>query len=248
MNLELKKKVVLLTGAGKGIGKEILNLLIKEKVIVYAITRNKKDFKWIKKNKYVFLFEGDVTDQKLIDEIFDYSKKRKHLFNCLINNAGMRQRKQFLKITNNELNEVFENNFFSVYKLIQKFSKQFKFKGNMGSIINISSIVGNLGFKELSGYASTKSALDGLTKSLAAELAEKKIRVNSIAPGFIKSSYFKNFKRNKTKLYKWTLSRIPINTWGENLDVAYLTLFLISEHSKYINGQIVKIDGGWTSA
>ena len=248
MNLDLKKKVVFLTGAGKGIGKEILNLLIKEKVIVYAITRNKKDFKWIKKNKYVFLFEGDVTDQKLIDEIFDYSKKRKHLFNCLINNAGMRQRKQFLKITNNELNEVFENNFFSVYKLIQKFSKQFKFKGNMGSIINISSIVGNLGFKELSGYASTKSALDGLTKSLAVELAEKKIRVNSIAPGFIKSSYFKNFKRDKAKLYKWTLSRIPINTWGENLDVAYLTLFLISEHSKYINGQIVKIDGGWTSA
>ena len=248
MNLDLKKKVVFLTGAGKGIGKEILNLLIKEKVIVYAITRNKKDFKWIKKNKYVFLFEGDVTDQKLIDEIFDYSKKRKHLFNCLINNAGMRQRKQFLKITNNELNEVFENNFFSVYKLIQKFSKEFKFKSNMGSVINISSIVGNLGFKELSGYASTKSALDGLTKSLAVELAEKKIRVNSIAPGFIKSSYFKNFKRDKAKLYKWTLSRIPINTWGENLDVAYLTLFLISEHSKYINGQIVKIDGGWTSA
>jgi len=248
MNLELKKKVVFLTGAGKGIGKEILNLLIKEKVIVYAITRNKKDFKWIKKNKYVFLFEGDITNQKLIDEIFDYSKKRKHLFNCLINNAGMRQRKQFLKITNNELNEVFENNFFSVYKLIQKFSKEFKFKGNMGSVINISSIVGNLGFKELSGYASTKSALDGLTKSLAVELAKKKIRVNSIAPGFIKSSYFKNFKRDKAKLYKWTLSRIPINTWGENLDVAYLTLFLISEHSKYINGQIVKIDGGWTSA
>ena len=248
MNLELKKKVVFLTGAGKGIGKEILNLLIKEKVIVYAITRNKNDFKWIKKNKYVYLFEGDITDQKLIDEIFDYSKRRKHLFNCLINNAGMRQRKQFLKITNNELNEVFENNFFSVYKLIQKFSKQFKFKGNMGSIINISSIVGNLGFKELSGYASTKSALDGLTKSLAVELAKKKIRVNSIAPGFIKSSYFRNFKRDKAKLYKWTLSRIPINTWGENLDVAYLTLFLISEHSKYINGQIVKIDGGWTSA
>lgn len=248
MNLDLKKKVVFLTGAGKGIGKEILNLLIKEKVIVYAITRNKKDFKWIKKNKYVFLFEGDITNQKLIDEIFDYSKKRKHLFNCLINNAGMRQRKKFLKITNNELNEVFENNFFSVYKLIQKFSKEFKFKGNMGSVINISSIVGNLGFKELSGYASTKSALDGLTKSLAVELAEKKIRVNSIAPGFIKSSYFKNFKRDKAKLYKWTLSRIPINTWGENLDVANLTLFLISEHSKYINGQIVKIDGGWTSA
>jgi len=248
MNLDLKKKVILLTGAGKGIGREILNLLIKEKVIVYAITRNKNDFLSIKKNKYFYLYEGDIKDKKLINEIFDYSKKRKHLFNCLINNAGIRQRKKFIKISNNELNEVFENNFFSVYKLIQKFSKEFKYKGNMGSIINISSIVGNLGFKELSGYASTKAALDGLTKSLAAELAEKKIRVNSIAPGFIKSSYFKNFKKNKLNLYKWTLSRIPINTWGENLDVAYLTLFLISEYSKYINGQIIKIDGGWTSA
>jgi len=247
MNLELEKKIVLLTGAGKGIGREILNLLIKEKIIVYAITRNKKDFKWVKKSKYVYLFEGDITNQKLIDEIYDFSKKKKHSFNCLINNAGIRQRKKFLKITNKDLNEVFENNFFSIFKLIQKFSKEFKFNNNMGSIINISSIVGNLGFKELSGYASTKSALDGLTKSLAAELSEKKIRVNSIAPGFIKSSYFENFKKNKPKLYKWTLSRIPINTWGENLDVAYLTLFLLSEKSRYINGQIIKIDGGWTS-
>jgi len=78
MNLELEKKIVLLTGAGKGIGREILNLLIKEKIIVYAITRNKKDFKWVKKSKYVYLFEGDITNQKLIDEIYDFSKKKKN--------------------------------------------------------------------------------------------------------------------------------------------------------------------------
>ena len=118
----------------------------------------------------------------------------------------------------------------------------------MGSIINISSIVGNLGFKELSGYASSKSALDGLTKSLAVEFSDKKIRVNSIAPGFIKSSYFQNFKKTKSKLSNWTLSRIPLNKWGVNTDGANLTLFLLSEKSKYINGQIIKIDGGWTSA
>ena len=81
---------------------------------------------------------------------------------------------------------IFENNFFSLFKISQLFSSQFKFKKQAGSIVNISSIVGNIGFKELSGYASTKAAVDGLTKSLAAEFAENKIRVNSIAPGFIK--------------------------------------------------------------
>lgn len=248
MILELKNKIVLLTGAGKGIGKQILNLLIKENAIVYAITRKKKDFSNIKKKRNVYLFEGDVRDKKVIDQIFLKAKKNKHIFNCLINNAGIRQRKKFSEITDSDLHDVFENNFFSIFKISQKFSDQFKFKKNMGSIVNISSIVGYLGFKELSGYASTKSAIDGLTKSLASELSEKKIRVNSIAPGFIKSSYFGNFKKNKTKLYKWTLSRIPLNKWGENVDVANLTLFLLSENSKYINGETIKIDGGWTSS
>lgn len=247
MKLELKKKIVLLTGAGKGIGKEILNILIKERVIVYAVTRDSKDFNKIKKNNNTYLFEGDISNQDTIDKIYTESKKNNHIFNCLVNNAGIRQRKKFSQITNKDLKEVFENNFFSIFEISKKFSEQFKFNNIMGSIVNISSIVGNLGFKELSGYASSKSAIDGLTKSLATELSQKKIRVNSIAPGFIKSSYFKNFKKNKSKLYKWTLSRIPLNYWGENLDVANLTLFLLSENSKYINGQIIKIDGGWTS-
>ena len=155
MNLKFKHKIVLLTGAGKGIGKQILNLLIKEKIIVYAITRNLNDFKNIKKNKNVFLFSGDITNQEVIDNVFLKSKKNKHIFNCLINNAGIRQRKKFSKISDKDLNNVFENNFFSIFKISQIFSNQFKFKKNMGSIINISSIVGNLGFKELSGYASS---------------------------------------------------------------------------------------------
>ncbi len=248
MNIDLKKKIVLLTGAGKGIGKQILDLLIKESVIVYAVTRDKRDFKNLKKNKNLYLINGDVRRQNIINKIFSLAKKNKHVFNCLINNAGIRQRKKFSKINQLDLNLIFENNFFPIFKISQIFSEQFKFKKETGSIVNISSIVGNIGFKELTGYASTKAAVDGLTKSLAAELAIKKIRVNSIAPGFIKSSYYENFKKSKSKLYKWTLSRIPLNKWGENLDVAYLTLFLLSENSKYINGQVIKIDGGWTSA
>jgi len=248
MKLNFKNKIVLLTGAGKGIGREILKQLIKEKIIVYAITRNTKDFKKIKNNKNTFLFSGDVRDKEVIENIFKKSKKNKHNINCLINNAGIRQRKKFNSITDKNLKEVFENNFFSIFHITQQFLKNFKSKKNYGSIVNISSIVGELGFKELSGYASSKSAINGFTKSLASELSKKKIRVNSIAPGFIKSSYYKNFLKNRKRLYKWTLSRIPLYKWGENIDVANLTLFLISENSEYINGQVIKIDGGWTSA
>ena len=247
MKLRLDNKIILITGAGKGIGKEILNKLLKEKNVIYAVTRSIKDFKKIKKRKNLFLLYGDITKKEIVYKIFDLAKKNKHIINCLVNNAGIRQRKSFDLLTESDLKLIFENNFFSIFTFTKEFVKQFKFKKNFGSIVNISSIVGELGFKELSGYAATKSAINGFTKSLSDELPMKKIRVNSIAPGFIKSSYYNNFKKNKKTLYKWTLSRIPFGKWGENIDIADLTIFLLSENSKYINGQIIKVDGGWTS-
>jgi len=248
MKLKLENKIILITGAGKGIGKEILNKLLKEKNVIYAVTRSIKDFKKIKKRKNLFLLYGDITKKEIVYKIFDLAKKNKHIINCLVNNAGIRQRKSFDLLTESDLKLIFENNFFSIFTFTKEFVKQFKFKKNFGSIVNISSIVGELGFKELSGYAATKSAINGFTKSLSDELPRKKIRVNSIAPGFIKSSYYNNFKKNKKTLYKWTLSRIPLGKWGENIDIADLTIFLLSENSRYINGQIIKVDGGWTSA
>ena len=245
---DLTNKTILLTGAGKGIGKDILEKLQEYNLIIYAIVKSKNDIKKITPNKNLYIINGDITNKKCITKVFNLIKKNKHRLDCLINNAGIRQRKKFLKINEKDLNFVFKNNFFSLFNLTQQFVKQFKFKKNHGSIINISSIVGELGFNELSGYASSKSAINGLTKCLAIELAKDKIRVNSIAPGFIKSSFYKKFKREKKKLYNWTLSRTPSNKWGELSDVSDLVVFLLSDNSKYINGQILKIDGGWTSA
>ena len=114
------------------------------------------------------------------------------------------------------------------------------------SIVNVGSIVGKRGFSHLSGYASTKTALEGLTRSLAIELANEKIRINIVNPGFIKTSYFNKFKKNK-ELYNWTLKKTPLRKWGESSDVSELILFLLSDKSKYINGQSISIDGGWTA-
>ena len=135
------------------------------------------------------------------------------------------------------------------FQIIQEYVKYLgKDNKEYCSIVNIGSIVGKLGFSELSAYASSKSALMGLTKSLAVELVDKKIRINIINPGFIKTSYYKNFRERKKNLYKWTLSRIPSKKWGEPKDISEFILFLLSDKSKYFNGEDITIDGGWTNS
>ena len=130
---------------------------------------------------------------------------------------------------------------------MQIFTKYLLKKKLKGSIVNLGSIVGPQGFKDLTGYASTKSAIAGLTKSFAAEMANKNIRANTVNPGFTKSSFYKKFKQKKS-LYKWTLSRIPQSRWGEPNEIANLICFLISENSSYITGESINIDGGWSNS
>jgi len=130
---------------------------------------------------------------------------------------------------------------------MQIYSNYLKIKKIKGSIVNIGSIVGNNGFSELSGYASTKTALIGLTKSFAVEMAKNNIRANLVNPGFIKTSYFEKFKQKKD-LYKWTISRIPQKRWGNPSEVSNLICFLLSDLSSYINGASINVDGGWTGS
>ena len=235
-----------MTGAGKGIGLDITKNLIKDGAFVYALVRSssdKKNFDKLNTNK-IKIFIGDVNDEKIINKIFSQSNKDNRVINCLVNNAGLRFRKNFFKITKNEINSIFQTNFFSIFFICQIFSKNLIKKKMIGSIVNISSIVGINGFNELSLYGSSKGALNSFTKCLAVELANKKIRVNSISPGFTKTSYYKKFKKNK-KLYNWTLSRIPLKKWGEPTDVSNTISFLLSEKSKYITGENFNVDGGW---
>ena len=244
--LKLNNKVVFITGVGKGIGLSILHKLIDEGAYVYAITRSKKDVQNLN-SKNLKMYIGDVNNIKLINKILNQSIIDKKPINTIINNAGIRFRKDFINITKQELKKVFDTNYYSIFFISQIFIR-FWIKNKLsGNILNISSIVSDIGFSQLSVYGSTKSAINYLTKSLASEYSNKKIRVNSIKPGFIKTSYYKKFKKNKKKLYKWTLDRTPMRRWGEALEVANLAIFLVSDLSKYLNGEIITIDGGWTN-
>ena len=145
-----------------------------------------------------------------------------------------------------DLKNIFDTNFISIFFLNQIFIKYLlKNKINNASIVNMGSIVGKKGFIDLSGYASTKTALLGLTRCLAVEYAKNNYRFNIVSPGFTKTSYFEKFKKNK-KLYRWTKSKIPMSRWGKSSEISSLVNFLISDKSKYITGQEIFIDGGWT--
>ena len=140
-----------------------------------------------------------------------------------------------------------ENNFVSPFIITQKFYENCDKKKNC-SIVNIGSIVGENGLTELSGYGSSKGAINSLTKCLMSEFSQnyKNIRINCINPGFVKTSFYKKFKKNK-KLYNWTLNKTPLNRWANSNEISNLIFFLLSDNSSYINGQCINIDGGWTS-
>ena len=241
-------KNVLITGAGKGIGENTAKLFLTKGFFVYALIKDRKDNVKFKNFKNISIINGNVNNTKLIKKIFSNSNKSNRIITGLVNNAGVRHRKKFLNIKKNDLENVFDTNFFSIFRLMQLFLKNLIKKRLPGSIVNISSIVGQIGFDELASYGSSKGALISLTKCFAVEMSKKNIRSNSISPGFTKTSFYKSFKAKKKKLYSWTLSRIPQKRWGEPKEISELIYFLISDNSNYITGENINIDGGWLSA
>jgi len=243
----LKNRYILVTGCGKGIGKDTVLSLQKEGAYVIAIIKSKKDNMHFKGIRNVKIYNGDINNKKLIVKIYRDAKKKKIIIDGLVNNAGIRFRKNFLEISKKELSSVFNTNFFSVFFLIKIFCNNLIKNKKNGSVVNISSIVGQKGFSQLSAYASTKAALLGLTKSCAVEFAKNNIRFNSISPGFIRTSYYDKFRKKKN-LYKWTLSRIPQRKWGDVHDISNMVSFLLSDNASYITGENINIDGGWIAS
>ncbi len=251
MHKLLEGKVCVITGAGKGFGRDLAVTYLEHGAKLALITRSENDVHFLKdcilgdRIEDCLITNGDVSNYQTV---FDFISRVKHQFgriDVLVNNAGMRFRRSFLEISAEEFNLVMSNNFFSMVYLCQAVLPHMNEQGS-GKIINISSIAGTLGLPNLSAYVSSKAAIIGLTKSLAVEFAEKNIQVNAIAPGFAKTSYFENFKKNEA-LYDYTLDRIPMRRWGESIEVANVCLFLASALSDYVTGDVITVDGGWSA-
>jgi NAD(P)-dependent dehydrogenase (short-subunit alcohol dehydrogenase family) len=245
----LQDKVCIVTGAGKGFGRDIAKAYYAQGAKIALITRSQTDvddlISIFDDDERVLSVCGDVSDSGLVSQFVSQVVNKFGTIDVLVNNAGIRFRKGFLDISNDELDQVLDVNLKSVFTLCQAVLPNM-IKNHGGKIINMSSIAGTLGFANLSGYVMSKAAIIGLTKSLAVEFANKNIQINALAPGFCKTSYFENFQENK-ELYDFTLSRIPMDRWGESKEIADVCVFLASSMSNYMTGEVLRVDGGWSA-
>jgi len=240
----LENKVCLITGASKGIGKAILEVFADNNAIIYANARKEGDLDDILKvfeNAQVEIIPVyfDVTDFDAIKSCILQIKKRHKRLDVLVNNAGMVTYEILGMINFDKFREMLEVNLVAPIFLMQMATK-LMLRQSSGSIINITSKVGVEGVKGQLSYSATKGGLNSATLSAAKELSSKNIRVNAVAPGMIGSERLKNVMESK---FKEKLNDIGFGRLGTPEEVAKACLFLASDHSSYMTGQIIEVDG-----
>ena len=242
----LKNKIALITGASRGIGKAIAIEFAKNnaKVIInYYYNKDEAEdvVEKIKKHGVESMaVKADVANFDEVKQMADEIQKKFGKVDILVNNAGIVKDRTLKNMSLDEWNAVINTNLnavFYVTKLI------LPLMGEGGRIINISSIVGQYGNFGQCNYAAAKAGIIGFTKSLAKELGKKKITVNAIAPGFVKTSITKDIPFFKRKLVNYM---IPLKEEAEPEDIANVAVFLASEKSRYMTGSVVNVDGGLT--
>lgn len=238
-SLEVKNKVIIVTGASGEIGLSICNHLILTGSKVIAISRSSRPKKLSNEVNYIKLDINNINEIKtIIKKIFNNYKK----ISALVNLAGI-SIKNTANLDNFEA--TLKTNLISTFNLTNSVAYYMKMK-KKGTIINVSSIGAHMGFKSNPGYVASKGGLNSLTKSQAFDLGRYNIRVNNLVPGYIKSSMtFKSF--SNPRLSKNRINRNIIPRWGKPEDLIGAIIFLISDSSSYVTGSDLIVDGGFLS-
>lgn len=237
--------VAIVTGGAKGIGKAIVEMLAKKGIKVVLNYRNSeeqaKSVKEELKNQgyEVEICKADVSKREEVQKLVDFTHNTFGQIDLLVNNAGIDKWQLFTDITDENWNEMISNNLNSVFYMSQEAVKDM-IKNKTGCIINISSIWGITGASCEVAYSVTKAAIDGLTKSLAKELAPSGIRVNSVAPGAIMTDMNKNLTKDEIEDVN---EQIPLGKFGKPEDIAKCVSWLVED--EYTTGQVISPNGGW---
>ncbi len=243
--LSLEGKIALVTGGARGIGKEIALVLAKEGANIALCDVNLEEAeKTVKEiqdlGRESLAFKADVTDLKQVQDIVDKILDKFKRLDILINNAGITRDGLILRMSEEDWDKVIAVNLKGCF-ICTKVASKVMLKQRSGKIVNLASIIGIIGNAGQANYAASKAGIIGLTKSVAKELASRGVCVNAIAPGFINTEMTAKLPE---EVQKNMLANIPLGRFGEPKDVANLTLFLSSESSSYITGQVIPIDGG----
>lgn len=240
----LKNKVCIVTGAARGIGREIAELFAEEgaEVIVNDAREGAAD-EWINQSlnkEHLYTYYFDITNPSEVRQNIIEIKKQFGHIDVLVNNAGVEFNELIGMISHSNMEKMFNVNVYGVIEMIQAVSRVMSRNENGGSIINISSMVGLRGNAGQLVYSATKGAVIALTKSAAKELAKKKIRVNSIAPGLTQTEMMEqaDFKKLESRINNISMGRI-----AQPKDIAGGCLLLASDYAEYISGQILPVDG-----
>lgn len=238
-------KVIIVTGASKGIGKEISKELAKKgNTIIANYNKSEKEIKELqqeleKQNIKIDIYKADVSKREEATNLVKYTIQNYGKIDVLINNAGISQIKEFTQITDEDWNNMINTNLNSVFYMSQEACHNM-IHNKKGCIINISSIWGITGASCEVHYSVSKAGVDALTKALAKELGPSNIRVNSIAPGIINTEMNAHLSEEEKQNIE---EEIPLEKIGKAIDIERCVEWLIKD--EYTTGQVISINGGW---
>ena len=232
----LKGKVVLVTGGARGIGASIVRRFAKDGAKVYFTYFQSKPGT----QTDTFPLACDVRKKEQVEAAVESVLEKEERLDILVNNAGIIRDSLFLVMADEDWQEVLDTNLKSVYLFCKAVIRPMMMQGG-GRIVNVSSIVGELGGVGQANYAASKGAVNALTKSLASEFASKNITVNAVSPGLVNTDMSKAVRAAFGEKIK---EKIPLGSFAEPEDVASAVCFLASDEAKYITGQIITVDGG----
>ena len=242
----LEGKNILITGGSRGIGKSIVEVLFNNGANVgFTFSSSESAANEIAKNlnsssQKCIAYKSDASKLDQCENLVESFLNDFETIDVLINNAGITKDNLLMRMGEDDFDKVMEVNLKSVFNMTKACQRVF-LKNRKGSIINMSSVVGVKGNAGQSNYAASKAGIIGFSKSIAQELGSRSIRCNVIAPGFIKTEMTDNL--SDSIIETWT-ENIPLKRPGESNDVANLCLFLASDLSSYITGQVINVDGG----
>jgi 3-oxoacyl-[acyl-carrier protein] reductase len=242
----IQGKNVLITGASRGIGRGIAIEMAKQGAnVAFTYLSSPEKAAELEKELQTFGnkaigFKSDAADFASAEQLIADVVKEFGTLDIVVNNAGITRDNLLMRMSEEHFDEVIKTNLKSVFNITKACQKPM-LKQRSGSIINISSVVGVKGNAGQTNYAASKAGIIGFTKSVALELGSRNIRCNAIAPGFIETEM--TDKLNEETVKQWR-EQIPLKRGGTPEDIAHLVIFLGSEWSSYITGQVINVDGG----
>ncbi|UKT63521.1 SDR family NAD(P)-dependent oxidoreductase [Pedobacter mucosus] len=241
----MSKQIAIVTGGGAGLGLAITKKLIEEQIKVIIIGRNEETLKAVALqfgtlcNYKTFDLQNLKGIPALIEEIYsEYGR-----IDILVNNAGINMKKPLVEVTDDDFASVIQTNLSSVFAISREVVKKM-IEAGAGSIVNISSMAAQYGIPKVIAYSAAKTGIEGMTRAMATELSPLGIRINCVAPGFIKTAMSAKALDADPERKNKVLSRTPMGKMGEPEDVAEAVYFFCSAGAKYVTGVIMPVDGG----